>query len=106
MPATQRLTKPRSGGGLLLPRRKPPLTRRSVAYFCSGEHKGLVTNQADAVLKVQAALLDDENIAVREAAAKALRKGGDPGAPELMRRRLAVETDPDVKQQLVHGIAR
>ncbi len=41
MPATQRLTKPRSGGGLLLPRRKPPLTRRSVAYFCSGEHTHL-----------------------------------------------------------------
>ena len=28
----------RSGGGLLLLRRKAPLTRRSVVYFCSGAH--------------------------------------------------------------------
>jgi len=27
------------GGGLLLLRRKAPLTRRSVAYFCSGAHR-------------------------------------------------------------------
>jgi hypothetical protein len=31
-------TKPVSGGGLLLLRRKAPLKRRSVAYFCSGAH--------------------------------------------------------------------
>jgi hypothetical protein len=30
--------KSRSGGGLLLLRRKTPLTRRSVAYFHSGAH--------------------------------------------------------------------
>ena len=35
--ATQ-LMKPRSGGGLLLLRRKAPLSRRTVAYFCSGAH--------------------------------------------------------------------
>jgi hypothetical protein len=33
------LTEPSSGGGLLLLRRKAPLKRRSVAYFCSGAHK-------------------------------------------------------------------
>ena len=38
MPTRQLLTKPRSGGGLLLLRRKAPLARRSVAYFCSGAH--------------------------------------------------------------------
>ena len=32
------LTEPSSGGGLLLLRRKAPLSRRSVAYFCSGAH--------------------------------------------------------------------
>ena len=32
------LTKLRSGGGLLLLRRRAPLKRRSVAYFCSGAH--------------------------------------------------------------------
>ena len=32
------LTKQSSGGGLLLLRRKAPLKRRSVAYFCSGAH--------------------------------------------------------------------
>jgi hypothetical protein len=31
--------KPKSGGGLLLLRRKTPLPRRSVAYFYSGAHK-------------------------------------------------------------------
>jgi hypothetical protein len=30
--------KPKSGGGLLLLRRKTPLPRRSVAYFYSGAH--------------------------------------------------------------------
>jgi hypothetical protein len=38
MPARQTLTEPKSGGGLLLRRRKAPLSRRSVAYFCSGAH--------------------------------------------------------------------
>jgi hypothetical protein len=38
MPAWQMLTKPSSGGGLLLLRRNTPLTRRTVAYFCSGAH--------------------------------------------------------------------
>ncbi len=33
------LTEPSSGGGLLLLRRKAPLSRRSVAYFCSGAHR-------------------------------------------------------------------
>jgi type I restriction enzyme R subunit len=32
------LTEPSSGDGLLLLRRKAPLSRRSVAYFCSGAH--------------------------------------------------------------------
>ena len=32
------LTEPSSDGGLLLLRRKAPLSRRSVAYFCSGAH--------------------------------------------------------------------
>jgi hypothetical protein len=32
------LTKPISDGGLLLLRRKTPLSRRSVAYFYSGAH--------------------------------------------------------------------
>jgi hypothetical protein len=38
MPERQMLTEPRSGGGLLLLRRNAPLTRRTVAYFCSGAH--------------------------------------------------------------------
>jgi hypothetical protein len=33
------LMKPKSGGGLLLLRRKTPLPRRSVAYFYSGAHR-------------------------------------------------------------------
>jgi len=45
------LTKPRSGGGLLLLRRKAPLKRRSVAYFCSGAHKGFNHHQENRVLK-------------------------------------------------------
>jgi hypothetical protein len=32
------LKEPSSGGGLLLLRRDAPLTRRTVAYFCSGAH--------------------------------------------------------------------
>jgi hypothetical protein len=32
--------KPESGGGLLLLRHVTPLTRRHVAYFCSGAHTG------------------------------------------------------------------
>jgi hypothetical protein len=32
------LTEPSSGDGLLLLRRKAPLSRRPVAYFCSGAH--------------------------------------------------------------------
>ena len=35
--------KQRSGGGLLLLRRKTPLPRRSVVYFCSGAHRRVVT---------------------------------------------------------------
>jgi hypothetical protein len=34
----QPITEPESGGGLLLLRRRTPLPRRSVAYFCSGAH--------------------------------------------------------------------
>ena len=44
------LTKPSSGGrptGLLLLRRKTPLARRSVAYFCSGAHTLLVMKQKE-----------------------------------------------------------
>ncbi len=50
--ATQ-LKKPRSGGGLLLLRRKAPLTRRSVAYFCSGAHT--ITTRQFAWLLLKAA---------------------------------------------------
>jgi hypothetical protein len=40
MPERQMLTEPRSGGGLLLLRRRAPLSRRTMAYFCSGAHTG------------------------------------------------------------------
>jgi hypothetical protein len=35
--SANQLTKPKSGGLLLL-RRRAPLSRRTVAYFCSGAH--------------------------------------------------------------------
>jgi hypothetical protein len=38
MPSRQQLTKTRSGGGKLLLRRRAPLTRRTVAQFCTGAH--------------------------------------------------------------------
>ncbi len=38
LPQWQVFAKPRSGGGLHLLRRRTPLTRRSVVYFCSGAH--------------------------------------------------------------------
>src|SRR5271163_202964 len=38
MPSRQPLMQSESGGGLLLLRRSAPLTRRTVAYFCSGAH--------------------------------------------------------------------
>jgi hypothetical protein len=46
-PTRAKLTKPRSGDVLLLLRRKTPLTRRSVAYFCSGAHTSLEVYGAD-----------------------------------------------------------
>jgi hypothetical protein len=38
LPQWQMLVKPRSGGGLLLLRRKTPFPQCSVVYFCSGAH--------------------------------------------------------------------
>jgi integrase len=44
-------TEPSSGGGLLLLRRKAPLKRRSVAYFCSGAHNSIGTIVKRALLR-------------------------------------------------------
>jgi hypothetical protein len=41
------LTEPSSRGGLLLLRRKAPLKRRSLAYFCSGAHTILLENRGE-----------------------------------------------------------
>src|SRR5664279_852886 len=43
MPSRQQLTKTRSGGGKLLLRRRAPLRRRTVAWFCTGAHKSRFT---------------------------------------------------------------
>jgi hypothetical protein len=52
-------TKPRSGGGLLLLRRKAPLSRRSVAYFCSGAHNraGLIDSLSVKLLIAKAPVI-------------------------------------------------
>lgn len=41
-----------SGGGLLLHRHAPPLTRHYMAYFCSGVFKGSYSSEAHALLTV------------------------------------------------------
>jgi len=51
--------KPNPGDGLLLHRHIPPLTRRYMAYFCSGAHRLLGILQSASLFATQVAFLND-----------------------------------------------
>ncbi len=74
----QMLTESSSGGGLLLLRRNAPLSRRTVAYFCSGAHSGPVPHwrspyyTGETALGLIALYEADHNIEWLAAAGKAL----------------------------------
>ena len=61
LPQRQMSAKPRSGGCLLLLRRRTPLTRRSVVYFCSGAHRIAGTNTTLIWASTTPVRLDDLN---------------------------------------------
>jgi HEAT repeat protein len=60
---------------------------------------------SDAIVKLEAKLLNDENNAVRSSAAGALGSSANASALAFMRRRLEIEPDPDVRRNLQTAIS-
>ena len=95
--ATQ-FKKQRSGGttGLLLLRRKAPLSRRSVVYFCSGAHSQLQDSGALETIAQYLALLQDAYLVapLEKYATQVMRRRAAPPKIVVLNNALLTATHP------------